>query len=538
MNTSETLNMRISKYSYFLVFIIVGILVRYLPNAGYPPIPTGYGVYVDWGTDYILKNGYIYKVGLFQTTIFGSGINYASLDVLGKVLAVEIALFTGISDLYTRNFFYQVFPWAGTLFIPLFFVLWYKKLSSNNKVPPNFYDMSLIFLVALFPTSNWIAQTSQGGHSGMIARGLTALLLILFVSILTKKKSNIAIVYVILLISLQLMYHTWALYHIIIVFSVIILLKMFKNEQFQIVNILYLNVALFVASTLYFNYDFFENYVTYLTSIFESSSTITTVISNGSYSYVNYLNLINNILIYFFIFLFFIYIAYMVKTKNAELQEYETILIYYCISLIPVAIFVYLWGGFTALYGRMTQIGVIISFLVLSYLVTKLTGKCKLILRCLIIVTITLSIFTYAYSDYDSTYWLVDQEYESNLFVGHHMPKNTFIFSDFRLVSPLLYHNDFLIVGIDSQHNSLNDTSNLINSVYHGNDIKKAEECLYKRIGNDSYWLYTSKRQTLVGITDYINNFEPASTNYTMQFEMSNSFDKIYTSKHVNIYVH
>jgi len=120
-------------------------------------------------------------------------------------------------------------------------------------------------------------------------------------------------------------------------------------------------------------------------------------------------------------------------------------------------------------------------------------------------------------------------------FSGYHIPTGSYIFSDFRLGTPILFFGKFGIVTINSPHQPQQILEELLEKCYY--NVSEPEKILDRVIPSRNYYVITSSYQSGTGLLDPTDfTFKPASKNFQEEFSKQLKFNKIYSSQYFNVF--
>lgn len=538
-------NFTIKKHHFLLILfiiIIIANIIYILPKLNDSPVPSKWSVGIDWGRYYIVNNGIIYSSSEPTLTWQSNIKNYGSVDLLPKIYFALINIITGVDKFPDDLRFHYSFAWVGTLFLPLIIVYFYTYVSKQESKKINYLDFLLLYLFAMFPLASSLDPVSGNTNGSGIARAFFTFVLIMFLIIFSegKKNSKRMIVFILLLISFFNYYHTW-IYYIMIYFVSIFLITASKKKEQYIISLTTLGIVLFLTTAIYYNIKLFEEPITlirFFPKILENFPAVlyTAKVNskylgyesfNSGYSYLQFINSILIILIctaYFYIY-----------TKLRKPKCYENMLFYYLIAQVGIALGLFIWDGLLGIYSRIFESLVYITMLFSAYILVKSTINMKYIIRCILLLSVLIATTSYLYPPAESNWQLTDEEFTGIKFAGNHIPNNSYIFSDFRLGTPLIYFNQLGITTIDSLYDSPNITENILSKCYY--NVLKPESILDTVINSKSYFVLISSRQTNVYLIDpSLTRFKKASSDFQEKWNNEEGFSKVYSSKYVEIF--
>lgn len=528
-----------------MLLIITGNFVYLYPKLDYSPVPTKWGVGIDWGRYYILHEGRIYGGKEFALTWQSDIKNYGSVDVLPKILFATLNLITGTTNFPDDLKLHYTLPWIGVIFLPLVVLFWYDTLCKNEGRKFNYLDCCLLFFFSMFPITSALEPVSGNTNGSGLARSLFLLLLVLFSIIFSKKKKNTCklSIFLFLLFSFFYYYHTWS-YYLAIYLTTILVFAVFGQNNKNIRNLTILGIVGFFMSAIYYNYKLLNEpamIIRYLPQIlvnFPSVSPITKI--NPEFlgykpfgSTYSYMQLINAILLLFICLIFFW--RYLNLRKRRRLNPHEKILFYFLVAQFFVAGALFVWDGILGVYSRIFESLVYVTMLFAAYLLVKTEGKLKIAIRFMLLSATFLCVIGYLTYPPELNWSLTGEEFIGISFAGRYIPKTSYIFSDFRLGTPLIYFGQLGIRTIDGLHDPPRVTEEVLDRVYY--NVSHPATILDKIIGTSEYYVIISSRQAKVYIVDTsLTRFKPASKDFQEKWTKEKSFSKVYSSKHIDIY--
>jgi hypothetical protein len=316
------------------------------------------------------------------------------------------------------------------------------------------------------------------------------------------------------------------------------------SSEKSILGISLLGVVLFFNSALYFNVNLLDeslriirnfpqilnNFpsVTYTTKL--NSELLGYETLNSTYSYLQLLSS-TIILIIFILYIF----GYIKNLKRGEPQRYEKVLFYYTIVQLFIFLALLIWDGFLGVYSRFFESLVYLTMLFSAYLLVKSDGKFKSIIRFFLLFAVFVAVFSFLIAPSELNMQLTDEEFVGIQFAGENIPNRSYIFSDFRLATPLIYFNQLGVSTIDSPHDLPEVTEQILIRCYY--DISYPEYILDKVINSTKYYVITSSRQSEVFIRDSsLKAFKKAPANFQRSWDEQRAFINIYSSNEIEIF--
>lgn len=532
------ISMRIRIILLTILIVIGGNIIYIYPKLDSISVPTNWGPGIDWGRFFIVNQGKIYERQENALTWQSDIIRYGSIDLLPKILYAIINIITGTIQFPNDISFHYLFPWIGTIFLPLVSLYWYRYLYKATNKRFNEIDFLLILLYSIFPIASSMQTVSGNTNGSGLTRVLFTLLLIL-VSIIFMEGTRQEHKYIILFLLLPFysFYHTWSYYMVFFLITIIIsiltvhILKkniLSKNEE-RLLKFSFFGIIVFIISAIYYNtvlfsepidmiknFDFSEHAI-YQSSKFSGYETLGNIYS--------YIQVVNSTLI------LIIFIIFLLYNRNYD----KNIFLYYIIAEFMIAIGLFIWMGISGVYLRIFETLTYISMLISTYLLIMQDGKIKMILRYVLLFAAILSIVSYLNLQSYSNVSLTDTEFKGIIFTGSKIQNDTHIFSDFRLTTPLVYFGQLGITTIDNNHQPFNVTEEILQRIYY--NTSKPEIILDKIIHRSKYYIITSSRQNDVCIFDPSSKcFKHANANFQKELSHQSSLNLVYFSGNFSLF--
>jgi hypothetical protein len=234
--------------------------------------------------------------------------------------------------------------------------------------------------------------------------------------------------------------------------------------------------------------------------------------------------------------IFIAYIVYYLKYLNdGAAKKYEKILFYYTIIEFFIFLALFIWDGFLGIYSRMFEALVYLSMLFATYFLVKSKGKYKIIIRLSLIFTAFIVIFSFLTAPSELNMHLTNEEYIGLQFVGLHIPQKAYTFSDFRLITPLIYFNQKGITTLDSPRDLPDTTEQILLRCFY--NVSNPEYILDSKINSTKYYFISSSHHSEVFLIDSsLKAFKPASKNFQESWDNQKSFSNVYSSNYIEVY--
>jgi uncharacterized membrane protein YtjA (UPF0391 family) len=512
------------------------------PKLDYSPVPTQWAVGIDWGRYYILSEGKIYEKE-YNALTWQSGMKmYGCVDILPKILFAVINMVIGTINFPEDLKFYYTFPWSGTVFLPLLMLFWYLYISKKEG-KFNSFDCFLLIFLSIFPLASAVEPVSGNTNSSGIARVFFFLMVILFIIIFTEKKRNTMIlgIFIFLLFPFFYYYHTWS-YYFAINLTAIGFFTLFKKNERYITSLTNLGIITFITSAIYYNSLLMEEpiriYKKFPQLLVNFPSVSFTMKVNPELlgysplgSTYSYIQLVNSALIVSICLIFF----WKYLSFRKEAKPYENLLFYFLIAQSFIALALFFWDGILGVYARSFEVLIYICMLLSAYLLVKSEEKLKTTIRFILLCAVCLCIISYLTVPHELNRSLTNEEFVGIRFAGTHIPKTSYIFSDFRLGTPLIYFDQLGIITIDAPHRSPQITEETLERCYY--NITDPEMILDNIIHKPDYYFITSSHQSEVYLLDpSLKQFKPPSTDFQGEWAKQEAFNKLYSSEYFDIF--
>jgi hypothetical protein len=537
--------MKSNRLILVLALIAIASNIVYLyPKLGYSPIPTQWEVGGGWGRYSIIEYGRIPQTE--HSLTWQSDLkNYATFDVMPKILAAMITIVTGTGNFPEGELFHSIFSWVGIIFLPLVVLYFYTYVSNKEGKKSNSFDVVLLYSFSVFPLASTLISMSSGASvANGVARVLFLLLLVLLITIIgdQKKRARRCAIFIFLLFPFFDYHHTWS-YYLFIYFVVILLLTFRRRNERQLTGLAFSGIVIFFTSAVYFNTNLLEEPGRIITSFgqilvnFPSVSHESKINPNFSayeplgsiYSYLQY---VNSALILLICLVFF---AVYVTRHRKQPRPYEKILFYFLITETLILAGLFTWNGISGVYARVFEVMTYVSLLLAAYLLTKSGQKLKLALRFMLLFSISIAVLSYPFSPQQSGLSVTREEFAGITFAGQHIPKTLYIFSDFRLGMPLLFFGQQGVKTIDAPNYPANVTEEILERCYY--NVSNPESILDEYVGSSNYYVITSSSGRQASILDSsLRLFRPPSLDFEDKWSNQEDFNKIYSSDQLCVY--
>ncbi len=528
-----------------ILFIILGNLVYLYPRLNYSPVPTQWDAGAGWGRKYIINYGKLPEKSYVLTWQSGL-INSVNVEMISKLFAAMINIITGITDFPISEKFHYLFSWVGTLVLPFtalyFYEYLYKKEGKFNGI-----DCCILFLFSIFPVAPALFGLSQGvAGFNNIAKLLFLLLIILLLMIFDERKKNPRrlSLFMFLLFPFFYYHHTWSYYFLLYLIMIGLFTFRHKNERYMI-SIIIFGIVAFLTAAIYYNPRLLRE-PSILFKLFPqilSNFPSVTLISKVNPEFIGYkvfgtlygyMQIVYSIIILFICLVFFW--RYMTIIKREEPKLYEKILFYYLMAQSLVMGGLFIWNGLMGVISRFLESLTYISLLLTAYLLVKTEGKLKTVIRVILVFAVVISVVSYLSYHAEMNRLMSPEEFTGIKFAGEHIPKNSYIFSDFRLGTALVFFNQSAISTIDSRYWSAGIVEEVLDRCYY--NVSNPEIILDEVIQGSKYYVIISKRQSKVYIIDpSLKRYKSAQAGFQKEWANQSNFNEVYSSDQIEIFL-
>ncbi|MGI6079042.1 MAG: hypothetical protein ACOYCB_12975 [Fastidiosipilaceae bacterium] len=540
-------------------------LILELQHSQEVSVPTGWGVGIDIGRQYILWNGHIIDEFSCNYVTWQSGLSqYGGQDVLSKIFFAEVNLVSGCSEFPSGIDFINSIPIA-TLFLVLSVLAIYavfskysetKRLKADGGLTlgsfwnpkyvgsSSLIDYIILLSICVFPLHTAIMPGSINGT--FIARAFFVFLMLCFITLLLfpKEKRCMPAVIIFLLFPYYIWYHTWTYYALLCFITIFILA--FVLQRKAIVKLSVIGVFFYFVTGIYHNYHQLIEQPTLMAKAGFEFLTVDlsgkTEVAAGFKMYQS-LQTIHSVLqlisvIIILTILLITLIECLIKVKNNQNSEVEYLAICIIFSIPLVGMFLFVQGGIGTLIGRLFEYALYIYLICSAYLLSPMGQRKvpKWMIQALLLFTVVICLVSIPLSESSAT-GLNYQEYGGISFFGTHTGSKAPIFSDFRLGTPFIYYSKEAIYTIDSPKQSRTGDFASIMEIYYNETSPYV--VLDKVIPDEQYYVLTSKRQSIIGLKDtsFAENLQPAQQDFQKNFERDSHYEKLYSSGGANIYL-
>jgi hypothetical protein len=530
---------RLNKILFIIFLILLSFLILTIPKINEISVPTQWDTSINYGREYIIQKGFI-----SPSTNNGSWVsnlqNYGSQDIISKIFYAEINIITGIITFPNDIKFLDIFSFGKVLLMPIFGMFAYMFFSNKNNIFL-FSDFSLIVLFSIFPLSSSLALEPGHGSTGTI---ISMAIFILILILLMKKNSSIYSSLIILIsFSFFLLWHTWS-YYLLIVFIVLFIFSFFiKNQNWKILSI----IAIIFYITIGFYFNFYQ-------LIYMPLSSIVYFIKNKSNEYIinslfinrttgttfySILQIIGSILIALIIIISFIML--IEKLKYKKIMRHELLLLLFLFSLGFMFFALFMTGGYGVLLGRALEPCIPLSIISAAYiLVNKSQNKSRgLIKKGMVIILIILIIsclFSYLFLSKQEEISINEKEALGINFCGIKTNNSESIFSDFRLLPPLLrFNKSYLYLPYSTDYNT--STNNRLLSTYYEKNYNPSNIILTV-VHSHSHIALVSKSQVNYSLFLPEDRLRPPLRSFMDNFYQDEQYDCFYSNGDLNLFLY
>lgn len=519
-------------YLSFMLFFSASILLYmyvYLLNRNLS-VATGWGPAIDFGRQYIIENGYVFEGGADKGSVVANYINYGSEDVMPKIYFAMINIVVGRVGLVEGYGFYRYIPWISFIVLPSLFVCIYRLFANIWNVAEQPMNLLLIYMVSVFPLASAIGNYSAPNGT-MLGRALFLMMLFIFVKIVYSKEKNTGLLALFIILNpiFYMFYHTWSYYYFFMMggFLVFFLISKRFNES----RLPFFSLATYFVVGLTYNRRLITRTVRWMflprSAVEIEVDMVGYTTFRTFYSYVQTFNVLL-LLVGSIIFLYFWYREYFKNEFNKELSLDNFIPFIITGFLMAFALFTH--GGFTSLLGRIFEgtLFLLLIFFIASLIQSVKHSKTnvKKILQVSLVLIVLCCTWSMVNRPGDIRGGITSSEYSSIEFLSEHQSEDAAIFSDFRLITPNIYHNKnylytfrgtdpYLYKNVSRMYYEKTTPSLLIDNI----------------MEHDHYSVIISERQKeITVVTSGMVNFRPASENFVDNFDNDIRLHRMYDS--------
>ncbi len=520
----------LSKLNLYLVIINILIWSAYLriyPTVTYHPIPGSWAVWLIYPIEYIVKYGHIISINPnIITTSYTYGIYTGLDDITRNVYPAIILIIMGFTTIDQYTIYHRFYLIEGLVIFPFAILSLYSYLN-KNKGKLDYVEIILIYLLAVF--GNWltIKWTSFSLISETTGMEWTFMIFI-FYSLLRYKESPVfPFLYVFFTVTTITIHRPAALFLLCIMISMLIFKLILKDKQLRRYELstIYLPIILIISYYIFISNNFFDFMVKVtldLSSFFDHrSSVFSSYLINTSSSYLIY-RVINIILSQIPILIF---MYYFIRKRYSLIggEKVSSCVSGWIASIVIFSIGIFAWAGLQGIYSRTNVYSFLVSMIVFIVILTSpdKTKYLKLI-KYLLLISVIMSIFTFSPPSEPKTDKLTYSEFSSLNWISRNINQNSTIFSEYRIVTPLILYDFFKLIGVEDVGDP-NKTIKYLETLYYKENTEEAVKSLNEiNIKGESInYIYLSRRlaDEKLGIHCNTYVFKSAAQNFTDKFD-------------------
>lgn len=530
----------------------------YRTRAG-SPIPSTWGVNIDWTRFHVVKTGYIGSISSPFTTIssFAGAQNYD----LGSLLMASLNIVTGTTSLVEGLTFLNVASFCGLLLLPVVFLYW---LSDVEDSPPTLWVVWLTLLFTLFPTAVTILKTTEGWYTEPVA---TVILLMIVAFIPRMKHSpRLFVVVGILTFLIMNLYHTWVFLYLIIVGMIygagtaIPIVASVTSRDLPTVSLdwrqLMFFILLFIFVGSYINALFSEFTINFF-SIFaneydkfyaasgsplietRASDVLTDLNLRRIAKLINILSILGLVALYATPRAFTLF-----KTSNPSFwNDPRDRVLFSSLFAFPLIIVVfYSMGGLAIAVGRTRYIGVYFGIFCAIRLLHSRRATVRRTAALLIAVAISTAVISAALSGLAQP-WHTNEEQAAIQMTESVVSDSSYVFSDSSLGPPLEYYEFRGIAIVQVTHKRWEQR---MRDIYYRKGPSQAIRAIQATIqasiiredapNTDSFYVFMSRDPQRNGVSMLSFVTKPTGIDPRQKFDRSTETAKIYSTGKVTLF--
>jgi hypothetical protein len=522
------------------------IVVPVAHNGSLMSVPTGWSPAIDFGRYYIVQHSTILDPATVQNQSNVSELQTAGAqDVLGKIFFATIDIVGGSTSFPQDVLSFVFLPIGYLLLIPISTLAVYEICLKKSKRHFCSLDALILLSVAIFPIASEIDPNLGNTDPTVLARGLFILLIALLLSVITDsrtrrgqtRKTKVAL-FLFLQVPFYMIYHTWALYLLLIMVGFLVLSLVVKEYELTRFSLFSL-IAYGIVSLYIYSQSLLVGPLLGLRSAFAGETSLNVLNTFNGYSslsnVVSYVQAINIALLLFIILIFCVYFM-LIRLKKRKAAMSELLVLFLVCDIFLVAFVLVTQGGIQLALGRAMETAFAVSLICAAFVLGS-TDKKHLSrsteVAAVIIVFLCITSLLAASSAPATS--LTQSEFAGIAFVGTNVHNNTALFSDFRLANVLLYYNQPAIYAPDIHLTSTSYYN--VMQVYYSNTTSPHQALDAIIPNNQSYCMLTSSYQTKVPLQDSTNtHLRAANADFQSNFINDRQFNCVYDSASFNIF--
>lgn len=529
--------------------------LRYFRYTSGSPIPTTWGVNVDWTRFSIIQNGNISDFSAY--TLQSSYAGAQNYD-LGSILLAVTNIVAGETELVESLMLLNRIQLQGIIIFPVIFVVWYVASAhrSESRVLHRGH-LLLILSFALFPAANIILKTSEVWFTETIATATLLYSIILIPRLLESNRHRI--VFIIFAAFMMNLYHTWVFLYLLIVGMILFLSMIYsrvlfcQNIESKLAILLLIGVMFFLVG-VHVNSLFYElvsnlskplvdsNLIAY--SSFDSS-----LIQGGASTALTelnvrrILNLINYAGVFAIVAVFGAWASFQMFVQKERLTTNERT-IFFSLFAFPFVVFLfYSLTNLTGAVARTQYVGIYFSIFSAALLLHADKRRVRQLTTVLIVIVVVTAVPTTLLSGALQPHH-TEQEEAAIVTTGQTVSQDEYVFSEASLGPPLMYYDQKGIVTVRTEHP---DWESATRAIYFRNDSDAALTAIrstidYQRFSDtpesNEFYILSSSYYTSEGVPYHSTVTKPTGIDSRQKFARDNQTVKVYANGEVTLFRH
>jgi hypothetical protein len=519
-----------------LIAIILGFFVRVIPYTDYSSFRSGWEVGFTYPILHILKTGHMPIQSEIAIQTQFEEAKYASLDnPFSAYFASIILLVTGNTSTEGVMAYLRYGLFMGVLGYPIFSILIAHRLSKGARKKYSRTDLSLIY--SLVTLGSWVLLQDTAIGVNLVQFGLIHLIIIFYVLAESYRSINFKILFFLFVFSLIGYYHTTSIALIFLLLP-LLFFSYRKIKKLVAVPLFLFYIIAFLAYFMFLYGLSFEYFVRTATNLGLGAQR-----SLQQYLLVERTSIwwtalfIINVATITLPTLFFLGRFRVIEKKQGTV--YNKTILYWIFGILCFAIILGLWGGSGQLLSRGYEYTSIIGILVTIIWVTQIDKhKRRKILVLISLVGIMSASFSFltssvAGASFPYRFAIKNDEWQAGIWASSNIPDQKIIFTDFRLIAPIVLFGNASVDGIVGDEGEL--TRILLEKVYyHPEEETNLVSIISFRRKPD--FLLFSKEMNRMGVRTMSPTFEPPLVIFFAAYDSSPHFNRIYDNSDGVVY--
>lgn len=404
---------------------------------------------------------------------FTSGLNYGAIDFTSSILNGLALILSGYRDVDQIGVLNRMTPWQGMILLPLCGLAMYCHFvpQFSRRISP--WHIVIIFAFTAFPNYPFVIWSLTGGS--IVPVGwfvfLSVYLFILARNFKDGLFSQWTILAIVSILFVQPTYHTVALTLTFMLFLLWVLQYWFKKEYISATSIT-ISIVAFASFLMYYAFPTLRSYghlfSQFLGDFYRSFDKGRLEYSLGIldtplvWYILNYLAVLSPVIWTSILF----YKKNNLNRKESDFLTYQWI---WLLSLIPLSIAFFAWGGVFGVYERLLQYGTLLAIASTAFLLAS-RPKSGLILAVAALLCVFITTFlTRNLNAVSSNYITKDEEQAIHWIVDNKLC-NEVVFTDFRIGTTFGYWGCFSVVGPNASNLSARGQSQILSALLYDGD--------------------------------------------------------------------